>query len=128
MKKKSITIEIPVDMLRKEAVAYMNGIFEADIHPDICPSDEELARRFDKNIQDPYFVIHLENIVLDLIFRDSEIFEDYYENDYIQELIEKSRVLDMKENVEHEAEKLKHLESAKMKLTPEEREALGLKS
>lgn len=138
MKKKTrqtISVEISVDSLREEAVAYMNDVFEhACIHPDICPSNEELESRFNKYIQDPHFIEHIRCQSLASINENIlNIFEDYYEDDYIQDLVEKSIDISSKELEQRDAEKQKHLESAKaklakIKLTPEEREALGLKS
>ena len=138
MKKKTrqtISVEISVDSLREEAVAYMNDVFEhACIHPDICPSDEQLESDFNRNIQDPDFIRHIQYMALASIKENIlNIFEDHYEDEYIQDLIERTIDISGKELEQRDAEKQKHLESAKTKLakiqlTPEEREALGLKS
>ncbi len=137
MKKKichTIFVEIPVDNLREEAVAYMNDSFEhANIHPDIWPSDEELESRFNRNIQDPDFIRHVQYRALTTISENIlNIFEDHYEGEYIGDLVEKSVDLFDEEQRQRDALKHKHLESAKaklaeIKLTLEERVALGLK-
>ncbi len=137
MKKKTcqtISVEIPVDNLREEAVAYMNDAFEhANIHPDIWPSDEELESRFNRNIQDPDFIRHVQYRALTTISENIlNIFEDDYEDDYIHDLVKRSVDLFDEELRQHDAMKQMHLESAKaklaeIKLTLEEREALGLK-
>lgn len=133
MKKKipeTITVEIPVDMLREEAVAYMSdSLNNADIHPDIFPGYEELESRFNKNILNPNFIKHIQARAKDIVILDlNAIFQDHYEEEYIQDLIRKTIALDIKEKEQHEDKRLKHIESAMAKLTPEEREALGLKS
>ena len=137
MKKKTlnITLEIPIDALREEAVDYMNGIFECgDYHPDIVPSDEELERRFNKYLQDSNFIRHIRHYAQEKCLQDLySIFEDYYEEEYLEKLRDKNDALWEKERSGREAEREKLLESAKAKLdkaklTPEERLALGLKT
>ena len=86
MKKKTrqtISVEISVDSLREEAVAYMNDVFEhACIHPDICPSDEQLESDFNRNIQDPDFIRHIQYRALASIKENIlNIFEDHYEDE-----------------------------------------------
>ena len=137
MKKKTfnVTIEFPIDDLREEAVAYMNDIFECgDYHPDIVPSDEELERRFDKCLRDSNFIRHIQHYAQEKCLGDLySIFEDSYEEEYLEKLRDESDALSEKERSSHETERGKRLESAKAKLdkaklTPEEREVLGLKT
>jgi len=102
MKKKipqTITVEIPVDALREEAVAYMKEVFDQeDIRPDVHPSDDELKNRFNRIIQDRDFIQHVQFQALCTINENIiNIFEDHYDDEYIIDVINKSNELDNKE-------------------------------
>ena len=120
MKKKTpayLTLKIPVEDLREHAVAYVFESLEGCI-PEVMPSEEEVIARFDNYIRDHEDLVHaMETEILDSLHQ----FFDGYEEEYIHEILKKNEVYSQVEQ-----DKLRS--SGLAKLTPEEREALGLKS
>ena len=121
MKKKTpayLTLKIPVEDLREHAVAYVFESIEG-CTPEVMPSEEEVIARFDNYIRDHDDLVHaMETDILNSL--DYKFF-DGYEEDYIREILKKNEVYSQVEQ-----DKLRS--SGLAKLTPEEREALGLKS
>lgn len=120
MKKKTpayLTLDIRVDALREHAVDH---VFESldGCHPEVMPSKEEVIARFDNYIRDPEDLVYeMEAEILDSL---AHFFNGYEEN-YISEILKKNEAY-------AQAEEAKLRASGLAKLTPEEREALGLKS